>query len=644
MKMIIKSLHLQNFKGVKDETYVFDGLDSMVSGANGTGKTTIAVSWLWLMADKDVALHSNPDIRPMGAEECTPRVEAVIDIDGKTITLVKQQKRTVSKPNADGISKISLTNSYEINSVPKSERDFKQYLEDLGVNFDRFLPLSHADVFTAQKTADMRKTLFDMATLMSDAEVAGTMDDIAELNELLGNYNIEEITAMQKATLRKIAEDYGKDGEILRAKIEGLEAGKMDVDVSAMELGKADAIRRLEAIKGEITSVSANDKEYEVLTTEYYQAKNRCFEMDENYRTKHREDVVRTENRYNEIKRDIKNLNAEKNNYDLTIVRNKRSCDVETETISSINKQLADLEKEIFDEKSLFCPTCGRKYSEARQALIKTSFDKNKVEKLQRLNERKADVTKYIDEYNQAITDAQNGLDDINAKLAGLLVEEDKLMLEISEIRNVKPISETVEYQNALADMNALKTKLEEMANERKATLESLQIKESEVEEELAGYQKALATVSVNENIDNQIEMLRKKQIEYEQSRADAEQILYQVSLLNKRKNELLTDDINKHFKYVKWVLFRYAKNGNYEDCCVATIDGKELGVSTNNALGIRAKVDICEGMQRYYGQSYPILLDNIEAIDTEGRKTLVSDSQLIMFAVTDTALMIGEA
>lgn len=644
MKMTLISLYLQNFKGVKDETYVFDGTDSIVSGANGAGKTTIATSWLWLMADKGVALHSNPDIRPIGVEECTPRVEAVIDIDGKRITIAKQQKRTVSKPNADGISKISLTNSYEINSVPKSERDFRQYLADLGVDFDRFLPLSHADVFTAQKTADMRKTLFDMAKLMSDAEVAGTMDDISELNELLGNYNLEEITAMQKATLRKIAEDYGKEGEILRAKIEGLESGKVEVDVSAMELGRADAIHRLDEVKSEIARVSDSDKDYETLSTEYYQAKNLCFDIDVKFRNKQREDAMRVENDLNEVKRSIKNMNSEKDSHALTIVRSKSAYDAEVETLSSIRKEMADISKEDFNEKSLLCPMCGRKYSEARQTLIKDSFAKGQAAKVDNLKKREADVLKYIETDNQTITDAQNRLDEINAELANLLAEEDRLMGEIAEVRKAKSVGETTEYQDALANMNRIKEKLDEAVNARKTTLDGLRMKECEIEEELAGYQKALATVSVNENIDNQIDMLRKKQIEYEQSKADAEQILYQVSLLNKRKNELLTDDINKNFKYVKWVLFRYAKNGNYEDCCVPTIDGKELGVSTNNALGIRAKVDICEGMQRYYEQSYPILLDNIEAIDTEGRKALVSDSQLIMFAVTDTALTVKEA
>lgn len=43
--MILKSLHLENFKGAKDKIYKF-GKTTRVSGMNRLGKTTIATAWL----------------------------------------------------------------------------------------------------------------------------------------------------------------------------------------------------------------------------------------------------------------------------------------------------------------------------------------------------------------------------------------------------------------------------------------------------------------------------------------------------------------------------------------------------------------------------------------------------------------------
>lgn len=645
MNMVIKSLHLTNFKGVKDETYVFDGMDSIVSGANGTGKTTIAVSWLWLMADKDVALHSNPDIRPMNVEECTPRVEAVIDIDGKTITLVKQQKRTVSKPNADGISKISLTNTYEINSVPKSERDFKQYLSDLGVDFDRFLPLSHADVFTAQKTADMRKTLFDMAELMSDAEVASGMDDVEQLAELLGNYNIEEITAMQKATLRKIADEYGKDGEILRAKIEAKEHEKVEVDLSALELQKADAKRRLQAIKDELDYMAEASRRAAEIDSQIMQIKFDQADYVRNYGAELRDAIQKLNNQKSDIKSEISRINNEKSDIEIRLFNYASYVPQLEARRNEIETSRNNLQDAIYDEEKAICPTCKRRYSANKVEALRAEYEAYKAQEVKRYNADLFDTLQRIDTTKAEIEAKQKRIDELNFELSDALVREDQINAELTTLQNgtVAPAESTDGYKEFETKISDLQAKRDALAVDyaRKMELDTVS---AEFTELINGIEREIGRSAINEQIDEHIAELRQAQITYEQNKADAEQILYQVSLLNKRKNELLTDTINSHFKLVKWMLFRYAKNGNYEDCCVATVDGKELGVSTNNALGIRAKVDICEGLQNYYGQHYPILLDNIEAIDTAGRKTMFTDSQLIMFAVTDTALTVGEA
>ena len=105
MRMILKSLRLENFKGVKDKTYEF-GKTTRVSGMNRRGKTTIGAAWYWLTSDKNYELVSNPNIRPDNIEDCIPTVTADVDVDGKEITLSKMQKRIVGKPDKNGVSKV----------------------------------------------------------------------------------------------------------------------------------------------------------------------------------------------------------------------------------------------------------------------------------------------------------------------------------------------------------------------------------------------------------------------------------------------------------------------------------------------------------------------------------------------------------
>ena len=144
---------------------------------------------------------------------------------------------------------MTYTNNYEINSINYGERDFKAKLSEYGIEFDLFLPLTHIDVFTNQKTNDMRKVLFSMTNKKSDFEIAKGLKNCKELKTLLETYTMEEIKAMQSANVKVIRENYGKSGEILRAKIEGLESAKVDSDVAEYELGKKAILEMLESNK-----------------------------------------------------------------------------------------------------------------------------------------------------------------------------------------------------------------------------------------------------------------------------------------------------------------------------------------------------------------------------------------------------------
>ena len=86
-RLRIKSMHLENFKGIRDKEFVFSGKTSEIKGKNASGKTTIANAYFWLFADKDIELNSNPNVKPIRSEECTPTVSIVIDVDGKEITM-----------------------------------------------------------------------------------------------------------------------------------------------------------------------------------------------------------------------------------------------------------------------------------------------------------------------------------------------------------------------------------------------------------------------------------------------------------------------------------------------------------------------------------------------------------------------------
>lgn len=635
MQVKIKSLHLENFKGVKSATYQFAGKNVSVIGQNGAGKTTLFTAYMWLMSDKDSGLKSNPNIRPLDTEECAPRVEVVFDIDGKEVTAAKIQKCTVKKSKTGGADTVSLSNSYEVNSVEYGERDFKKKMEEYGFDFDLFLPLSHPDVFTNQKSADMRKVLFCMASEKSDKEIADLTEGAADVAEMLANYTADEVKAMQNATLRKIKEDYGKDGEILRAKIEGMEQSKTDIDVAELELLK-------NSLNEQITESKAKQEDISKKFEEQQKASDGVIELQcelNDLKRKANEELVKQ-------KRGLQEQIDEKNDYLLNISngiqRNNREIyeyEQDVENGEKERKRLLEqwntVNAETFDENTTICPTCHRELPSGEQERLLSSFEKSKAERLAAINKKGLEVKADIENAQAMIPKLQECNKDNLANKEKLEKEVAELEKQLSELPDSIDISnrpEVQEIQRKIAEKEAAMNKGGSAEDMRK----KLKGEEYYFQSQLTEVEKHIALAQKNAEIDEQIADLRKKQGEFEQNKANAEKILYQLDLVSKRKNTLLQDDVNSHFELVDFKLFDWLKNGEYKETCVPTYRNKDMGISTNTGLEILMKLDIIRGLQKFYGMYLPVFIDGAEALSESTMKMINADCQTVFLKVTE--------
>lgn len=662
MELRLKSLHLENFKGAKDKTYEF-GKNTRVSGMNRLGKTTIATAWYWLLADRNYELVSNPNIRPDDVEECVPTVTAVLDVDGKEITIAKMQKRKVGKPDVNGISKVTLTNTYEINSVPKTERDFKADLEELGLSFDNFLVCSHPDVFTGQKQADMRKVLFKMASAKTDAEIAATSEDTADAAKLLESYKFEEIEAMNNASKKKAVEQL----DAIPNQIIGLEKAKVDVDVAEQELAKADLERKIVEADQKIASAG---NAVENLRQEEMQLQ---FDMSGIMQTMNRE------------------LSNQKSNIDADLCGCKNELDHFKATISLKEKQIADNAKAIadadaerkklgeqynaekvrvfdeapyrfdeskwvFDESTTVCSLCGQTLPAEKIEQLRAEFENRKelakadaarrladaknnfiAQKNSNLEEIKAKgfaKKNLIEELTKKNSDLQAEIDTLKKQEQEAAARKEELSKQLAEIPEEADYTQNEEYVKLNTRHNEVLAEIERLqAADDAEIVESLKIEKEDLKSQLEGINKIIAQAANNIRIDEQIADMQKRQREYEQAKADAEKILHQLKEVSKRKNELLVEEINQHFDIVSWKLFDYQKNGEYKEVCVPMVDGKEFGVTTNTGREIQAKLDICNSFQKFFDMFVPIFLDGAESLNDEYIPAV--DTQLILLTVT---------
>ena len=644
--MKILKIILENFKGFRHAEYDFADR-TIVKGKNGSGKSTIASAWFWLCCDKSYDLASNPAIRPNDAiDEVVTSVTAELDMDGKPVEIQKSQKLKRSKSGT-----VALTNSYMVNSVPKSEKDFKAYLSDLGVDFEKFLPCSHPNVMLAginnkkERTA-LRNLLFEMASDITDEQVAANDPELSDIADLLANYKADEIEAMQNATLRKIRENYGKEGEILRAKIEGLESAKVEVDADEIrkkiqgtdkEIEALD--KRADALSKQVTEISDFRSKLMEKEFELNELKSKAGEEQRKVIGKLEQDIYMTDVRIRDAESEIKMAIRDHDESNKLLKQFTENLQKNEETFGRIKNSR-------FDASQAVCPTCGQQLRGDSLKQAEENFDKENRFRIGRFKEaitmQKTKIRSFKDEIRKISAD----MDIKRSDLENLKNHKKELQSELT-MKSAEPevdISGTDEYKKLMAEVENINNEIN-IRNAEAIRQELQEIKDAKeaIFRRRQDFSIELGKEQTNKDIDKRIDNLRDAQRNYEQQKADAEMILDQLKTLNMKKNELLQESVNSHFNLVDFVLFTTLKNGEVKDACIPTINGKRFGESMNNALEVLAKIDVMDSIQRFYGLDYPIILDNAECLDSESMKQIKTDHQLIMFCVSDDKELVFE-
>lgn len=105
--MKLLRLTLDNFKGTKHFSLDLpEGCSAAVYGENGTGKTTLADAWCWLLFGVDSKGQSDSknggfQVSTKGTSGLDYSVSAVIEVDGRTHTLRRVYREEFSRKNGE---------------------------------------------------------------------------------------------------------------------------------------------------------------------------------------------------------------------------------------------------------------------------------------------------------------------------------------------------------------------------------------------------------------------------------------------------------------------------------------------------------------------------------------------------------------
>lgn len=632
MKITLKNLKISNFKGIKEKSIDFSS-KTKILGRNGAGKSSIFDAMLWLLFGKDSSGSAKFNVRPqdengVDIDNLVISVTGTFDINGKETVIEKtQSQKWVKERGAEVKTFKGNENKYIVNTIPKSEKEFKAWLNEI-VSEDVFKFVSNLNAFMSQDAKERRKTLFKLVSSITDIEVAGSSKDFEPLLEDLNQFTIEEIMIRAKSILKNL-NDKMKD---IAPRIDEVNKSMSDVDVAELELQKNSLNEQLSEIEKQESEEDLKMEEFNKVSDEIMKAKMELSDVErkvnESYVSASRDHERKLSAIVSEIESTRSNFNNE--TYRLTQLEH---------VASEYRKQLDELrekyktEKELeFDDSSLICPVCNQTYQEDKQAELKAKFEADKKSKMDSINYQGKSVADRIKEKEFEIVNCKKKI----SGLEGVLSELNKSLEEANaETLPSKPnMAENEEYTSLNEKLQSLESKRSSMTNSVDYR-NQLKIKRKGLNEELAGVQKLIDSAD-NSAKEQRIEELKAEQKQLSQQIADQEKVVYLIEKLDRKKVEYLTEAINKHFQVVKWRFYESQVNGGWNQVCDALVDGKSYFNGLNSGHKMLAELDILSALQKIYDVSTPVFVDNAERLSSNTLDLIKLDSQIITLTVSE--------
>lgn len=667
MKITIKSIHIENFKGIKMLDVTFSG-KTKISGQNAVGKTTIFDAFTWLLFNKNSSGEEKFNVRPLNegirVDNVEIKVSAILDVDGKEVELSKTQKQNwVKKRGTDTAVLQGNVNSFEIDGYPKSEADFKAYVSELAQSEEMFKMLTNPQYFSSLKWKDQRDILMKLVSEVSDVELAQTDAKYAPLlSELEKAPSTDDI----RAKFSKALNEWKKKQAEIPVRIDESMKSKVDIDVAEQELAKTD-------LETKIADIDAKIKDSDGVMMELGREEMQMqFDMSGIMQTMNRD----LTNRRSEIEAELRDLQNEMKRFADTIALKERRVSENETVISNADSErkrlgeeyntekskafyefpyLFDESKWVFDENSTVCSLCGQKLPEDKIEQLKADFEsrkekakadaeeKLKSERFKFDTDKKVELNRLITigtekknliaELTEENTNLQAEIEALKKQEKDAIAKKEALSKTLSEMPVEADYSQNEEYVKMKARHDEVLVEIENMkANGEDAAVENLKSEKEELQARLDEVNSTIAKASMNVEIDERIGQLQEEQKEIGQKVADQEQILYLLEEFIRFKLNKVSESINIHFKTVNFKLFEMQLNGGMKDCCECTVNGVPYS-TLNSGHRIVAGLDIIRSLSELYGVIVPIFVDNAESLNDFNVPDM--DAQLILLSVS---------
>lgn len=628
-----KHISISNFCGIKQlDTPLYDR--TTIKGQNTVGKSTIRNAIFWVLYNK-LADGSAPDgIRPhdengVDIDFIDITVTLTIEVDGREIALKKVQKQKWTKPRNEQEKRFDGNiNEFEINDMPKKEKDYKDYIENI-IPVETLMYCTNAMAFLNMDTKKRRAKLLSLENEFSDADVVATDEKYAPFTDMLLDGTVDELIARSKKVIK------AKNDELkaIPVRIDELKKQKVCIDVAEVELGRNAIKEQIAENKAKQEDVSKQFEEYQKLSDGIMELKFAQSDLvrkaNEDNNKKHRE----IEDKISDKKFLLRQTESTIRDTEYGILNAKGTIQRGEVLLEELRSKYKTAQARKFDENSLVCSYCGQEYPQDKKEQIRADFESHKADELKAITEQGNRAKAELDKEKEILKALESELEEHKKSKQMLDSTISNLEKQLSELPTSIDISDTEEYK-AIQSQIAEKEQVLSQMNSTDDVRQQLKAEETELQEQLTEIEKQITKAESNDKLDERIEELHVEQREVSQKIADEEKILDLLEDFNRAKINLLTDRVNQHFEVIRWQMFKPQINGGYEQVCNPLIGGTNYYSTLNHGNKILTEIDICRAFQKSAGVQVPIFIDDAESVD--GWRIPQMDNQLIILKRTD--------
>lgn len=695
----LKSLTLINFKGMRNQTITFGNGVTAISGRNGTGKTTIADGFAWLLWGKDSEGNSDskfgiktndadgnyiPDLE----HEVAGTFDAIDTTTGETTTVELRRVYVEEWQTPKGSTERTLKGhhtDYFYNGVPlKTKTEYDAKVAAL-IPEDLFKVITDPYYFLTLHWKAQREYLLKMAGTISDTDIAANRAEFSELLRRVTGKSMEEYKKEIAARRGKIEAQLDKiptrkdevtrntpvapDYAALEAEKKQIQADLADIDAAATSAAEANRVAYEKAARIQRDINIKKTAQNQTLYNAKEAARKAAYEA----------------NRVaDDAARDLAQVEKEEASEANTYAREKAAL---TASISTEKRRKEDAERQVaalrvrweavnneqYQEKTyqaagqLICPIFGHACADpsavtrhqcdaaaAAEAFKKNedaaraAFIENQTARLDSMDAEGQELNKQIERHAAEIT-RLNGelttLEETHAKaVQDYATKKEGLKKTIAD--NPRVSTEPNIDPQTLPDWLALQKQIDQLTADLTAATAPAQqtttadhaTRRAQLNARLSGIDQKLGLRSTIEANERRIVELDKEAATLAQEKAALQIEEDLIDDFVKDRMAEVERRVNGLFDGVEFRMYKNLVNGEKEPDCVAYIGGVRYQ-DKNHAGQINAGLAVINALCAFHGVNAPIFVDNAESVNT----FIPVNSQLVTLSVsTEDSLQVN--